>query len=291
MFSKPLALLASLSLASAAGVNTSSVEIAPGVVMPSVNLGTCCGSQPKDGLQGWLDAGGRGIDTAFDYSDQVDIAAVLAKNPSITRSELFITTKVPAGFGNLTDCSIEHGADVSYGYVQENLRELGVDYVDLVLLHAPCLLGKEANNALWSGLQRAKQENLTRAIGVSNYNSNQLKGLTGAVPSVNQCMLNPKAHDDVTIKYCEDNGIQYEAYYALKGCDQSSDAVTAAAKAHSKTTVQVCLRWILQYGSIMAVGTGANSSTAKAYAAEDLDLFDFELTQAEQDAITKSHLQ
>lgn len=279
-------------LAHAKGVNTSSVEIAPGVVMPSVNLGTCCGSDPKQGLQGWLDAGGRGIDTAWDYHDQTDIAVILKNNPSITRKELFITTKVPAGFGNLTDCSIEHGADTSYNYVKTNLEQLQVDYVDLVLLHAPCALGGDkANNALWEGLQRAKQENLTRSIGVSNYNSHHLGALTGDKPAVNQCMLNPKSHDDATIQYCEENGIQYEAYFALKGCDQKADAVTSAATAHNKSTVQVCLRWILQYGSIMAVGTGANNATAEAYAKEDMDLFDFELTQAEQDAITKSNLE
>ena len=62
--------------------------------------------------QGWLDAGGRGIDTAFDYGDQTDIATVLKANPDIKREDLFILTKVPAGFGNLTDCSAEHGAEV-----------------------------------------------------------------------------------------------------------------------------------------------------------------------------------
>ena len=133
--------------------------------MPSVNLGTCCGSSPKDGLQGWLDAGGRGIDTAWDYRDEVDINAVLQKNPTIAREDLFITTKIPAGFGNATACSLEHGADISLGYVQENIRELGVEYVDLVLLHAPCLFGEKHNNALWEGLIKARDMNLTRAIG------------------------------------------------------------------------------------------------------------------------------
>ena len=112
------------------------VTIAPGVSMPSINLGTCCGSEPKVGLDPWLSAGGTGIDTAWDYHDQVDIRSGLAKHPDIKRDQLFITTKVPAGFGNSTDCDPD--PEITVRYVKENLVELGVDQVDLVLIHRPC---------------------------------------------------------------------------------------------------------------------------------------------------------
>ena len=78
--------------------------IAPGVEMPQVNLGTCCGSKPSVGLEPWLAAGGVGIDTAWDYHDQSDIKTIIASKP---RSSYFVTTKLPAGFGNASDCDAD----------------------------------------------------------------------------------------------------------------------------------------------------------------------------------------
>lgn len=170
-------------------------------------------------------AGGVGIDTAFDYHDQIDIRTVLAKHPEIKREDLFITTKIPAGFGNSTDCAPD--PDVTMRYVKEDLAELGVDYVDLVLLHMPCQppgsnTGPSSdpvasNNALWEGAQQALKLNLTRAIGVSNYRAADLRTLKGPRPSVNQCEMSVKTHDDETILYCQRHRILYEAYFAMKG--------------------------------------------------------------------------
>jgi len=254
------------------------------VEMQTVNLGTCCGSKPSVGLRPWLKAGGTGIDTAFDYQDQVDIAKIL-KEDSIARSSVFITSKIPAGFGNATDCDAD--PSIAIRYAQENLRELGVDYVDLLLLHAPCGIRQKvpdanaANAALWKGMQQVLAMNLTRAIGVSNYKSHDLKALPAPVPAVNQCEMGVKKHDDATIKYCQETGILYEAYFVMHNCPFTDSRIKNIATSHNVSVSQVCQRYILDKGIAMAVGTGNETVKSAKEAPENLDVFRFNLTDAE----------
>jgi diketogulonate reductase-like aldo/keto reductase len=280
--------------------------------MPTINLGTCCGSDPSVGLSSWLDAAsaagfGRqpvptGIDTAFDYQDQQVISSILSKRTT-SRDSVFITTKVPAGFGNATDCLPD--PSITVRYVEEDLRQLNISQVDLVLIHRPCQPhgssrgpvpagGSPAvsNQALWEGAQRVLAMNLTRAIGVSNYVTADLKQLKGATPSVNQCSMSLAGHDDDTIAYCAANDIAYESYHGMKGCPFSgpgSNTVKAIAAAHNASVSQVCLRWIIERGAIMAVGTGSDPSKVAAYAKENLDIFGFSLTDAEVNRL--NHIQ
>lgn len=257
--------------------------IVPGVEMPRMSLGTCCGSEPSIGLGPWLAAGGVGIDTAFDYGDQRSIAAGLAGVP---RDSVFITTKVPAGLGLFSgsatlDCSLDPNR--SLAVLRQDLAQLEVDHVDLVLLHAPCELCSEctvdpaaANAAQWAGLQTALKLGLTRAIGVSNYNVSHLKALSAAptttvAPAVNQCQmsingsqfclpngrcLHGRGHDDEALAYCLAHGITYEAYNVMNGCPFHDPRAAKIAAARNMSVAQVCFRWVLQHGAIMATGTG-----------------------------------
>jgi len=222
--------------------------------------------------------------------DQFEIKKVLE---SVKRDSVFITTKIPAGFGLKSD-DCETDPNVALRYVKTDVKELGVKQVDLVLLHAPCDRSKHkvenataSDNALWAGLKMALDQGLTRAIGVSNYDHTHLAALSGDVPSVNQCQLSisgsfgQKGHDDATIKYCQDNGIVYESYGALKGCPFSDSHLGTIAAKHDKSVAQVCLRWTLQRGAVVAAGTGHNATSAAAYAKENLDIFSFELDSAE----------
>ena len=289
---------------------SATIEIAPGVHMPRINLGTCCGSKPAVGLGPWLENGGVGIDTAFDYSDQADIATVL-KARTLPRSSFFVTTKIPAGFGdNKTDCDAHYGADVAMNYVSTNLKQLGLDYVDLVLLHAPCQKfgtlvpmppsaqpadPDASNQALWRGLEEMLATGMTRAIGVSNYNRThlvQLETQGGTVPAVNQCEMSltgsfgQPGHDEDTIAYCQSRNITYESYGALKGCPTSDATLKAIAEAHQVSPVQVCLRWILQRGAIVATGTGSNATKVSGYAKSDFEVYDSPvLTKAEMQTL------
>jgi 2,5-diketo-D-gluconate reductase A len=264
-------------IASPPAALSKTVKLNNGVEMTTVNLGTCCGSSPKVGLGPWLKAGGIGIDTAFNYYDQQDIGKIL-KEEAIPRESLFITSKVIAGYGNSTDCLPD--PNIAIRYAQENVRELGVDYVDLLLLHLPCHT-TEANAALWKGMAQALSMKLTRAIGVSNYNSKQIAALPAPVPAVNQCGMGVKHHDDNTISYCQNHGILYEAFFVMRNCPFSDSRITSIATAHNVSASQVCQRYILDKGVAMAVGTGGDPVKSAKEAVENLDVFGFHLTDDE----------
>jgi len=215
---------------------------------------------------------------------QSELAAAMTK-AGVPREEIFITTKIRAGL------DIAHGgplclfasADHALAQVKEDIKELNVTQLDLVLLHAPCIT-TDKDYALWQGLEQALDLNLTRAIGVSNYNAKQLDGLLKKAkhkPSVNQCHLSIGTHDDEGIAYCQKQGITYEAYQAVAGCPFHDAKVQAIAASHSTGVSQVCLRWVLQRGAVLAAGLGSNLTHMPQYAAENLDLYGFNLTDAE----------
>ena len=275
-------------------------EIAPGVRMPLVNLGTCCGSEATRSFPLWWSDGGRGVDTALDYGKecpggtQVELAAAIRK-VGAPRSAVFLTTKIRAGF------DIAHGgplclgvsADYALSQVRQDISELNVSRVDLVLLHAPCI-SADANFKLWQGLERALAQNLTRAIGVSNFSKKQLAALLAQAglkvkPAVNQCQLSVAHHVDEDIAYCQEHNITYEAYEAMRGCPFGNQKVVAIAKSHNVSVSQVCLRWVLQKGAVLAVGIGENATNMPNYARSNLDLFHFDLDQSEMSYLNGLH--
>jgi diketogulonate reductase-like aldo/keto reductase len=166
----PLALSLSCG-AAAAGPIVPTVDIAPGVAMPRINLGTCCGSTVADAFPDWWAAGGRGVDTAYDYGKEVpggkqtDLAKAI-KRVGAPRDSVFITTKIRAGLDIAHGGPLCIGLDAAYAVsaIKADLAELNVSRVDLVLLHAPCVEAG-TNAKLWLGMELALAMNLTRAIG------------------------------------------------------------------------------------------------------------------------------
>jgi diketogulonate reductase-like aldo/keto reductase len=191
------------------------VEIAPGVAMPRINLGTCCGSEVTNAFPAWWAAGGRGVDTAYDYGKEVpggketDLRKAIDR-VGAPRESLFITTKIRAGLDVLHGGKLCIGLNADYALagVRADLAELNVSQVDLVLLHAPCL--EDGTNAeLWRGMEQALALNLTRAIGVSNYPKAQLGTLleTARVkPAVNQCQMSMANQEAEMVRYCKEHG-------------------------------------------------------------------------------------
>ena len=294
-----LALFSATSLAAATFADESTtVDIGGGVQMPRVNLGTCCGSDPRVGLPSWIEAGGVGVDSAWDYGNQANLSFMM-KASGKPRSSFFITSKVPAGDhmpgspGIPGACAANPNA--SLAYVQDTLKQLGVEQLDLVLIHSSCANyappvpdAAASDNALWQGLVQAKAMGLTRAIGVSNFNIAQLQYLKGATPAVNQIAIaimpfwgNKYGHDDLTLEYCAAHDITPQSYGSLRGCPFNDPRLTAIAKAHTVTESQVCMRWVLQRGAVIAAGTGSNATTAPGYARENIGVFAFELSSAE----------
>ena len=257
------------------------IEIAPGVAMPRINLGTCCGSEATNSFPAWWKAGGRGVDTAFDYGKEVpggketDLRNAIAK-VGAPRDSLFITTKIRAGLDALHGLKLCIGLDAEYALnaVKKDLVELNVSQVDLVLLHAPCK--SDATNAkLWQGLEQALATNLTRAIGVSNYPKKQLGALLAQAttkPAVQQCQMSMAQQEDEMLQYCAEQGIVFEAYEAMRACPFSNPQVQSIAAGHGVGVSQVCLRWVLQKGAVFAVGLGANATEMPEYSKENLAL-------------------
>ena len=179
--------------------------------------------------------------------------------------------------------------------VAQDLKELGVDYVDLMLLHWPCDTIEETA-AHYVQLQGLVTDGTARAVGVSNFNSTTIESLlrqpnVTVKPAVNQCGYSIANHnaparggDDATREYCEKTGIAYEAWSPLGGgkIDVLGNAkVDAIAKAHGVVPAQVALRWIAQQGALMA--TSANNPE---YLKEDLDIYGFELTNVEMNSLS-----
>ena len=199
-----------------------SVTIAPGVEMPVVNMGGLVNSTEAGpgNYTLFLELGGRGLDTAIDYGTLTETTLGQAVAASgLKREEIFITSKIiccPARyFPDIPECHPDKGYAnlTAEEQVVQILHEIDVDYVDLLLLHAPCLNESRTLN-FYGVLEKALAENKTRAIGVSNFKIYDYETLErgGATvkPAVNQAQLSIGAHDFDTIKYSREHNITYE---------------------------------------------------------------------------------
>jgi diketogulonate reductase-like aldo/keto reductase len=242
-------------------------------------------------------------------------------SPPPNRSKLFITTKIHAGSGAVSDCAAD--PQLALKSVRSSLKNLGVEYLDMVLLHRPCqqvtqnclwnrpemrgcagefgrnCFGPAAmsesaatagNNALWRGLEQAVAQGLVRSIGVSNYSPAELAALHGTVPAVNQCEMSVEGADNATLAYCKCHDIRHQSYGAVRGCPFAADAVTKAARNHGVSPAQVCLRWTIDKGALAAAGVGTNSSTVAQYAKENLGVESFALIPTEVAALDNLQL-
>jgi len=285
------------------------VPLNDGHKMTSINLGTCCGSDPRVGMGPWIAQGGIGVDGSIDYGNQDVIGEEIAK-AKVKREQVYITSKITAGCGQPSDCAID--PQVALDSIHASLKQFNTTYIDLILLHRPCQESGQrcsidpkltnctgpspikepakANNALWQGLMEAKRQGLVRSIGVSNYNVGQLQALTGDVPAVNQCEMSIEGYDNYTLNYCISKGIVYEAYGGLRGCPWSNPTINQYATALKVSVAQICLRWILQRGAVLAAGTGSDASTVAEYTKENLDLLSFNLTDSQMHALNNMQI-
>lgn len=129
--------------------------------------------------------------------------------------------------------------------------------------------------------------NLTRAIGVSNYEPADLDALDfgGVIPAVNQFQWSIEHHSDDQIEYCLRHGIVPESYFTMKGCPFDNAAVKTIAAAHNASVSRVCLRYILEKGGAIACGTGSDPASTSSYAKENLDIYDFSLSADEMNIL------
>ncbi|MCE3552449.1 aldo/keto reductase [Pseudonocardia sp. RS11V-5] len=235
------------------------------------------GQATVDAVKQAFDAGYRHIDTAQMYGNEEGVGQAIAES-GLSRDEIFVTTKLDNG---------RHGRDEAQKALEESLTKLGLDHVDLFLIHWP-LPKRDDYVETWRGLEQAKAAGKARSIGVSNFqvpHLDQLATETDTVPSVNQIELHPTFTQPQLRQYHRDNAIATEAWSPIgQGGELLKDeTVTSLAEKYGKSPAQVVLRWHIQLGNIVFP-----KSVTPSRIAENIDIFDFEL--ADDDVATISGL-
>jgi len=216
-----------------------------------------------------LAAGYRLIDTVSTGGVEEAVGRAIAKS-GIPREELFITTKLTAA---------DQGFQGSQDACKASLARLGVDYIDLCLLKGPFEEGGKYIDA-WGGLMKAQQVGDTRSIGVGDIEAEQLTDLMDlsfVTPVVNQLELHPLCNQAAMRTFNSGYSIVTEAFGPLSmGTLSDHPTIAAVAAAHGKLPAQVLIRWNIQLGNVVIPG-----ASDPARIAENIDVFDFELTPAE----------
>ncbi|RWZ64610.1 aldo/keto reductase [Labedella populi] len=223
-----------------------------------------------------LEAGYRHIDTAAIYGNEEGVGRAIAAS-GIARDELFITTKL---------WNDDQGTDSAFAAMDRSLEKLGLDYVDLYLIHWPTPK-KDRYIESWHALEQIAADGKSRSIGVSNFLVPHLERVIaegGTVPAVNQIELHPAYQQRDVTEFSRENGIHIEAWGPLgqgKYPLFDEEPVTAAARVHDVSPAQAVLKWHLQIGNIVFP-----KSNSPERIRENLDLFGFELTPEEVEAIS-----
>jgi 2,5-diketo-D-gluconate reductase A len=249
------------------GIADESVELASGTRMPILGLGTwqAQGRRAREAVRSALELGYRHLDTATMYGNEDEVGRAVAES-GVQREEIFVTTKLPPGRAG-------HERET----LSESLDALGLDYVDLWLIHWPPPGG--ARPDVWERLLELQAEGLAREVGVSNYSVDQIDDLeraTGVLPAVNQIEWGPALFEADVLEAHRARRVQLEGYSPLRTTNLRDRTLVRIAEAHGRTPAQVILRWHLEH-RIVAIP----KSTHAERIAENAQIFDFELTPAE----------
>lgn len=252
-------------------------DLNDGTELPAVGFGTT-GLQGADGLEAILSAiesGYRLLDTAVNYGNEMTVGEAIRRS-GIPRPEFRVTSKLPGR---------HHAYDDAIVSTHESLGRLGLDHIDLHLIHWPNPKRDEYTEA-WRALVDLQRDGLVTTIGVSNFTAEHLDRImdtSGVVPAVNQIEMHPYFPQEELRAVHDSLGIRTVAWSPLartKGLFEE-DAVRNAAEAHGVSPAQVVLRWHFQLGSVPIP-----LSTKPENQAVNGDIFEFELSDDEVDAIT-----
>lgn len=256
----------------------SAVKLNNGISMPLLGLGVYLmrpGQEAYQAVRAALEIGYRLIDTASFYRNEEDVGRAV-KDSAVPRKEIFITTKL---------WNDDHGYDAALRAFDASLKRLGLDYIDLYLVHFPV---PDLRDESWRALEKILESGRTRAIGVSNYTERHLKELlsrSSVVPAVNQVEFSPFLYQRDLLEFCRKQRIRLEAYAPLTAGRRLDDPrITAIAQKHGRTNAQVLLRWAIQHEVVVIP-----KSTHTGRIAENARIFDFELTSAEVSALDGLH--
>ncbi|WP_424733896.1 aldo/keto reductase [Mycobacterium sp.] len=243
--------------------------------MPVLGLGVAelSDDETERAVSTALEIGCRLIDTAVAYGNEAAVGRAIAAS-GIPRAELFITSKL---------VTADHGFGLSQEACMASLDRLGLDYLDLYLVHWPApTVGKYVD--AWGGLIQSHGEGHARSIGVSNFTEEHLElamDLTFYTPAVNQIELHPLLNQDEMRKANARHNVLTQSYTPLVlGRLNDNPTITSIAAEYSRTPAQVLLRWNVQLGNAVVF-----RSTKAEHIASNLDIFDFELAAEHMEAI------
>jgi len=252
----------------------STITLNNGVEMPQLGLGvfqSALGSETENAVRYALEAGYRHIDTAAVYGNEQEVGNSVNAS-SVPREDIFVTSKLW-----IDDLSYD-GAKKGF---EETMAKLGLEYLDLYLIHWP-------NNdwqGAWRAMEELYQEGRIKAIGVSNFlehHLNEMLSICTVRPVVNQYEMHPNLQQPELRKLCQDNEIAITAWAPImKGGVLDVPELVAIGEKHNKSAVHVTLRWLLQLG-VIAIPKSVNQNRIVANA----DLYDFELSNDEMATIS-----
>ncbi|GAA2849975.1 aldo/keto reductase [Streptosporangium fragile] len=246
-----------------------------GVSMPQLGFGVfqVPPAETVQAVTAALEAGYRSIDTASLYGNEREVGQALAAS-DLPRDEVFVTTKV---------WNSDQGYDSTLAAFDESMEKLGLDRLDLYLIHWPTP-ARDLYADTWKALERLLSDGRVRAIGVSNFQPAHLTRLIeegGVVPAVNQVELHPNLQQAELREFHARHGIVTEAWSPLaQGAVLDDPVITSLAERYGKSPAQVVLRWHLDLGNVV-IPKSVTPSRIK----ENIDIFDFSLTEDDIKAI------
>ncbi len=260
---------------------TDTFTLENGVRIPCVGLGTWQSPDDtaKNAVLSALSLGYRLIDTAAAYGNERGVGAGIAQS-GLAREEIFVTSKLR---------NAAHGYKATLEAFEGTMERLGLEYLDLYLIHWPNPVQfrthwEESTAGTWAAFEELYQAGKIRAIGVSNFMPHHIETLmkTATVkPMVNQLKLCPGITQPEIVKYCNEHGILVEAYSPFgTGTVFSNETMKTLAAKYGKSIGQICLKWSLQMG-FLPLPKSANPMRIK----ENSEIFDFELTAEDMDRI------
>ena len=254
-----------------------------GVKVPCIGYGTwqTAPGQTAACVKAAIRAGYTHIDTAFIYGNEPEVGEGLRASGA-KREDLFVTTK---------HWVTERGYQKTCAAIDASLKNLGLDYVDLYLVHWPCVekispAWKEINAETWRGFEDAYKAGKLRAVGVSNFEAKHLNALfdmCSVKPMVNQIEFHPGHTQWENVRFAQENGMLVEAWSPLgSGAVLGDERLAAVAAKYGKNTAQLCIRLALDCGVLPLP-----KSTNPERIASNLNVFDFTLTEEDKETLLR----